>query len=262
MFWNQYYRVLSRYHSLRLLSSEPDSLLVELRRKGFGPLRCFLRIASSDPAPYEQVFILEEYHPLVALIEKNKDARHILNIIDAGGNIGLTSLYLKQYYPDAKVVVIEPDESNLRQISRNIAVNRLEGITQLKAGLWKTNAFLSISGAQGDLMHQTALQVSESETPTPLKGVTLGKVADEHGFRLIDLLKMDIEGTEHVLFSDSTFLRTLAERVRYLALEIHGGPEAARSIHRFFSEHDFLFSEASETTFAVNQRLRANQSSL
>lgn len=40
-------------------------------------------------------------------------------IIDCGGNIGLASRYFSENYPQAKIVCIEPDPSNLAQARRN-----------------------------------------------------------------------------------------------------------------------------------------------
>lgn len=253
-FWNWYYRILSRHHNLRIVRRTNQEILVRFHRRGYEPLQCYLRIASSDPVPFEQVFIQGEYDPLIRLIEETEGLNSISHIIDAGGNIGTTTLYLKQHFPQARILTIEPDARNFAQIQKNVQVNELPGIRPIQAGVWKNDAYLSIT-QPGGLMNQTSLVVTESPTPTALKGVTIGALADAHDFRVIDVLKMDIEGTEAVLFRDPVFQQMLATRVRYLALEIHAHTGAAREIHQFFDEHHFTYTEASETTFAVNTRL-------
>lgn len=254
IFWNWYYRLLTRHHGLRMLDQNEEEILVKFQRPGFLSLMCYLRIGSSDPIPYDQVFIQSEYYPLLSLIEKNKDMGDIRYIMDAGGNIGLTTLYLKQYFPAAKILIIEPDERNYYQIQKNISVNKLAGVNPVKAGIWSHDAYLSINHPEG-LMNQTALMVAESSTPTGLKGVSVNSVADSNSFPEIDILKMDIEGTEEILFNDPVFRQTLIKRVRYLALEIHDRAKNAPLIHRFFTENGFAFNEISETTFAVNTKL-------
>jgi FkbM family methyltransferase len=258
-FWNDYYRRLSCHHHLRIIRHSRGEILVGFQQQGFPPLRGYLRIASSDPAPYMQVFIQGEYAPLIELIEKNEDVWSIQNIVDAGGNIGMTTLYLKQRFPQARILVVEPDTSNFTQVRKNIQVNAFTDIEPVQAGVWKTDTFLSITQPVG-LMNQTSLVVTESASPTSLKGVTIGTLADGQGFPIIDVLKMDIEGTEAVLFRDPDFREMLVKRVSYLAHEIHASTGAAPEIHRFFDENQFSYTEASETTFAVNRNLTAQQS--
>ena len=45
---------------------------------------------------------------------------------DIGANIGLYSIYAALRYPDIEVISFEPSTSNLRVLSRNISINKLE----------------------------------------------------------------------------------------------------------------------------------------
>ena len=48
---------------------------------------------SSDIDVFQQIYILGEYAPVVKIYKENFKNNNKLNIIDAGGNIGLTSLF-------------------------------------------------------------------------------------------------------------------------------------------------------------------------
>ena len=43
-----------------------------------------------------------------------------------GANIGLYSIYAALKYPDIEIISFEPSTSNLRILSRNISINKLE----------------------------------------------------------------------------------------------------------------------------------------
>lgn len=235
-----------------MVSKNRDEILVRFKRKDCAEMKCYLRVGSSDPAPYEQVFIQGEYQPVIDLIKKNQDFNHIRYIVDAGGNIGLSTLYFRQYFPSAEIIIIEPDDRNFDQIQKNIAINGYQHVTPVKAGLWTTTDYLSITQPAG-LMNQTSLVVEKSDTPTTLKGTSLSDLMANHRLPAIDLLKIDIEGAEKVLFDDPGFKKLLLEKVKYLAIEIHDKKNVSPSIYDFLNENHFSVEERSETTFAVNR---------
>jgi hypothetical protein len=80
---------------------------------------------SSDFAVYDQVFILNEYQPLADLIKKNEpENRGPLTIIDAGGNVGITSIFFNNIFPGSRFIIIEPDKENFRMLEANIRQNK------------------------------------------------------------------------------------------------------------------------------------------
>ena len=64
----------------------------------------FLRRGTSDVAIFDQVFLDGDY---------DIDFKfHPRTIIDAGANIGLFSIMMKNRFPGSKVICIEPDKEN------------------------------------------------------------------------------------------------------------------------------------------------------
>lgn len=49
-------------------------------------------------------------------------------IVDCGSNIGLSVLFFKRYYPDARVLCFEPDRESFAKLSKNIKANNLSGV--------------------------------------------------------------------------------------------------------------------------------------
>src|SRR5690554_5333375 len=73
---------------------------------------------SSDYNVFSQVFINKEYEPPVSYFVKNN--LQLKTVIDAGANIGLTSVYIKNHFPEAKIACIEPDYNNLKLLKFNL----------------------------------------------------------------------------------------------------------------------------------------------
>ena len=66
----------------------------------------------SDLEVFKQVFIEKQYMPYQY---KNPKI-----IIDAGGNVGLFSVLMKNNFPDAKFITIEPDYDNFLMAEKNL----------------------------------------------------------------------------------------------------------------------------------------------
>jgi len=49
-------------------------------------------------------------------------------IIDAGAHIGVTTLYYKRLYPEARIVALEPQPETVIILNKNIWENQLEGV--------------------------------------------------------------------------------------------------------------------------------------
>ena len=73
----------------------------------------YLRPLSSDLDCLEQVFINEQYRLPFSFEPRI--------IVDAGANIGAASIYFAKKWPDAKILALEPEESNFGILRKNCA---------------------------------------------------------------------------------------------------------------------------------------------
>lgn len=90
------------------------------------PFPIFLRSKTSDLSTLEQVFIDCEYEMTHSL--------HPKVILDCGANIGLGTVYFKNQFPDAKIISVEPEESNFELLMKNTA--HYNDIFCIKGGVW------------------------------------------------------------------------------------------------------------------------------
>jgi len=172
-----------------------------------------LRIPSSDVPAYKQVFIKKEYDFLV----ETQPAV----IVDAGANIGLASIYFANKYPGAKIIALEPEQSNFELLKENVAP--YPNIIPVQAALWHQNQELNVIDpglGKWGFMTETkgCLESIPGSTCHVVAAMTIDKVMKDYNLTRIDILKIDIEGAEREVFSDTS---SWIEMVDSLIIELH-----------------------------------------
>lgn len=182
--------------------------------------KIYLRNIASDKQIFQQIFLREELNVKFSTIPSV--------IIDGGANIGMATLYLKMKYPDANIFAIEPDNSNFQILKRNS--KDLSSITCYKNALWYRPAFLEIINKDAGNESFIVKEVKENIGIDLLKGITLDEIIQENNLATIDLLKLDVEGSETELFK-SDYERWLS-KVKNLLVETHNGinPDSESSV--------------------------------
>jgi FkbM family methyltransferase len=145
-------------------------------------------------------------------------------IIDAGANIGIATLFFKSQYPHATIIAFEPDPDAFQYLRRNIALNRLTGVHPHHAALGDRDGtvtlYSSSSMARGDIgasairQHVTYFHNSGQILERTVRCERLSAYVD----REIDLLKLDVEGSEARVLTELGQLLTL---VRQVVMEYH-----------------------------------------
>jgi len=134
-------------------------------------------------------------------------------VVDVGAHVGLFSLVASTFAKE--VISIEPHPLNFKLLEINKIINNAENIIPLNKALWseKTNLELHEGAHTGS---HSILQNYPSKKYL-VQSMTLEEIIDEFG--RIDLLKMDIEGSEFEIFRklDANILR----EIKHLCMEIH-----------------------------------------
>ncbi len=167
-----------------------------------------IRRGETDKNVFRSIFISGEFKLPIDIDPKL--------IIDAGAYTGLSALYYSSTYPSAKIIAIEPESSNFDTLEKNTM--HLPNVSRIKAGLWDKNAFLKITDRGTGKWGFKVEEVSESDD-FDIKSVTIDKVLSESGFDRIDILKLDIEGSEKQLFSSDD--RAWLDKVNVMVIELH-----------------------------------------
>lgn len=185
----------------------------------------WLRFPASDIPTYEQVFMTYEYDFKV-------DSPPAV-ILDAGANIGLASVLFANKYPSAKIIAIEPEQNNFELLQKNVAP--YENITPMRGALWHRNTEIDIlnpgRGDWGFVTKEDSKPNSDNaSTGQKVRAMTVDKIIEEFGLTRINILKIDIEGAEREVFSDTT---AWIDSVDSVIVELHeyASPGCSRSFY-------------------------------
>jgi FkbM family methyltransferase len=133
-------------------------------------------------------------------------------IVDAGANVGYSVLRFLLEYPKARIIAIEPDAGNLAQMVKNCATYR--NLIVEPHALWTHRTRLSITNPEDG---SNAFQVAEDPNGS-ITSISIPDIIERHSIETIDLLKVDIEGSELEVFSDC---EAWLPKVRALLVETH-----------------------------------------
>jgi FkbM family methyltransferase len=172
--------------------------------------RVVCRVCTSDIFEYERL-LGQNQVPLELPIRPEF-------IVDAGANAGFSVLRFEKQFPGAKIIAIEPEKSNILQFKKNCAM--YPNIALEEKALWATNSRLRIRSLDVGL---NAFQVQEDESGD-VQALSMNEVMIRHHLPRIDLLKMDIEGSEKVVFSHASAKNWL-QFVRMILVETHDSIE-------------------------------------
>lgn len=233
-----------------------NNLICVYQKKG--SQKYLLRPGTSDKKVFNQVIIENEYLPLVNLIKSLNAEGSIKSIIDAGSNIGLTSFFLKLYYPTAKIISIEPDPFNKLQQEKNIHINHFaDTITLMQKALWHNSIDkLSISNdfRDGESWSKSVQLINDNYSN--ISSITLSDAIKQYfAGCVVDILKIDIEGSESILFKNDDFVSTISTKVKFLSLEIHDECNSRPYITKILEDNNFQILNVGETTFCFNKYL-------
>ena len=175
----------------------------------------YLRDLTSDIATFDQVFIDQEYDFVM------KKAPRV--IVDAGANIGLSSIYFANKYPESKIIAIEPENSNDEMLKNNVAP--YSNIVSLNAALWNENEEINLvdpgRGNWGFLTEGDGDRCQAEHSGKmchKIQGMTINKIMEKNGIEKIDVLKIDIEGAEREVFMNSS---SWIGKIDALIIELH-----------------------------------------
>ena len=119
-------------------------------------------------------------------------------ILDCGGNIGLSVLYFKHRFPDARVICFEPDRAAFAKLLENVSVNNLNGVEAHPCAVLDVQGPVSFYSDQ-DNLNRVGMSVTRRLED---KGMRLDETRVEAVYlssyfaETVDFLKLDVEGAE------------------------------------------------------------------
>ena len=230
------------------VNKKGKDVLVE---KGNWPIKgVILRRFSSDYEVFVQTFGRNELHGLFAMIG---DDENIVTILDAGANIGTTAINFHLAYPQARIICIEPDKSNFAELEKNLNLNNVNAIILNKA-LWSENGWLYFNRQFGDRREWAVAVTDIPNAGESIEACSVNDIIEQHSLQSIDLLKIDVEGSEKEIFLSGSNVSFL-DITRYIAIEVHEEIVKQADIARRLVEKGFELSQSGEYLIGRNIRL-------
>lgn len=195
-----------------------------------------VRLGTSDVQVFNDIYLRREY-------EWNLNSSPKV-IVDAGAYTGLSTSFFAAKYPEATVIAIEPDKDNFKLLVRN--TTRFKNVHAVHAALWAESGSVSLmdpgSGAWGLRLLESSGPATVTNEPDggtrsrPIRAVTISDILRDYCLEKIDLLKVDVEGSEKEIFADA---RAWIASVDAICIELHDRFKAGCSRSFFKAVDDF-----------------------
>jgi FkbM family methyltransferase len=132
-------------------------------------------------------------------------------IYDCGANIGMSVLYFKTMFPNAKIIAFEADPKICKYLRENLKKNGINNVDVIEGAVWINNDEVEFNseGVDGGSIYGKG-------NIKKVKSVRLKELLEKE--KEIDLLKIDIEGAEYEVLMDC---RDSLRNVRNIFVEYH-----------------------------------------
>jgi FkbM family methyltransferase len=171
-----------------------------------------IAVQFNDP----QAFLLSIRELFIEEIYKFRNTTDTPRIIDCGAHIGMSILFFKLNYPNARIIAFEPDDSNYLITKKNIGSWKFSDIELIKKAVWTNNEqilFQHMNDMGSNIVQEEA--TNSTENITRIDCVRLKDLLQTEA----DFLKLDIEGAEYEVIKDC---RDVLHNAKNIFIEYHG----------------------------------------
>ncbi|WP_264553463.1 FkbM family methyltransferase [Flavobacterium sp. N2038] len=250
-----YYNYLVRFNGV-LIEETSKYYITEFKDK-FSARVKLRKTPSSDFDVFYQVVVSNEYLPVVTSYRTNfkLPLNYTPNIIDAGSNIGLTSLFFINQFQSAKIVAVEPDTDNFQVLDYNLQEKDNFEFIKINGAIWSSNTKIKVINDFRD-RSDWSFRVEESNDSDAMQSYTINDLMSKNNFDYIDILKIDIEGAEKQIFTSFESDLDFLNKTKCIAIEIHDELECRDEINTILDKYGFSIIHEGELTIGINKNLR------
>ena len=139
-------------------------------------------------------------------------------IIDCGSNIGVSVLFFKNLFPDAKIIAFEANPYAFKMLDKNVNANNLKNVESHNIALYDKETELSFFiGDEGPLLGSVR-EDRGGKIHLKIQAQKLSYYLDN--LETVDLIKMDVEGAEVNIINDLIETATINKAKEYI-IEYH-----------------------------------------
>jgi len=150
------------------------------------PLRAWFYV--EDETSIEVMLHMPTYEPVSWVAPEPGNV-----FIDVGAHTGWYTIQAARAIgPAGRVIALEPDETNRRQLERNVSLNEIKNHTIIPTAVWSKSGSVQWSPGQASVWHK----IDEAHGTQTVRTVTLDDLVSQLSLPSVDWIKMDIEGAE------------------------------------------------------------------
>jgi len=170
---------------------------------------------------FKEVFFTDDY---IRGLPAGLFGRKPITVVDVGANAGYFSLFAFARFPGARVIALEPIDTNFRLLEKNRELNRELDWTLVQRAVSSTPGKIVLSMSPDDTFttDATVFDNERGNKRVEVEAVSLAQVMDDHAIGEIDYLKLDCEGSEYEILYEAP--ADVLDRVRTIVVETHPGP--------------------------------------
>jgi FkbM family methyltransferase len=142
-----------------------------------------------------------------------------LTILDIGGNIGVTSFYFSHFAK--RVITVEPSKEHFEVLKKMVEFNELKNVTLVNKAIFMQTGKYPLFHNQNKTMFSLHMAVNDgSQKEELVDTITLEDLFKQEKIDHVDLMKLDIEGSEIEVLSHSSF-KAVADKIDLIITERH-----------------------------------------
>ena len=173
-------------------------------------------------------------------------------IVDAGAHVGLAAVVFASKYPAAEIFALEPEPANFEILQKNAAL--YPNIRPVQMGLWHKRARLEIADTTADTW---SFRVRETDSADGIPAIDILSLMRDFELERIDVLKLDIEGSEVEVLSHS---KPWLHYIDALIVELHDRfrPGCNAALNTALQDYEYFRNEYGENIvfFQLRKRVR------
>lgn len=204
----------------------------------------YLRGISSDEIMFGQLFVSKDYAVDYPFVPKT--------ILDLGANVGYASIFFSNKFPDAKIVALEPEKANYFIAKKNL--DPYTNVQLLQGAVWYKETTINVVDKG---FGEAAFMIEEGKPldSNAVTAYTIPQLIRMLDVEYIDLIKMDIEGTEKELFENN--YDEWLPKTKMIIVETHDRYKKGCSTALFqaFSKYNFSLELSGENLVLYNNNL-------
>jgi FkbM family methyltransferase len=202
----------------------------------------YLRKIKSDVRMFEQIFVNKEYDINIPFEPKI--------IFDLGANVGYASVLFANRHPHAKIYALEPEDNNFAIAQKNL--EPYKNVTLIKGAVWHTSEDISVV----DKGHgEAAFMIEKGKSEKSVQAFTINEIMRLAGVAEIDILKIDIEGSEKEIFEQG--FEAWIPVTKLIIAETHDRykPGTSKAVFSAIGKYNFSLEISGENLILYNNDL-------